>query len=366
MPLIREIINVLETAAPLRLQENYDNSGLTCGDSCRECTGAIVSLDLTPDVIKEAIADGINLIITHHPPIFKGLRQVVSGNAVSEMMIACIKNDISVYACHTNLDNVLPGVNREIAARLDLEQTRVLQPLSGTHRQLITYIPIDFFEKVRDTLFAAGAGAVGNYDECGFAITGEGTFRPLQGSDPFSGTLMVRQNEPEKRLEIIYPAHLENKLIQTLKGAHPYEEVAYSLYPMENKFSNLGAGIIGELAKPTTVQHFFEKVKAIFRTGVIKYSNTEKKEIQRVAICGGSGKSLTTSALRNNADLFLTADLGYHDFFSGEGQMIIADMGHFESEQFTSDLIARLITEKIPTFAVRKAASKTNPVNYFL
>ncbi len=366
MPLIREIINVLETAAPLRLQESYDNSGLTCGDPNRECTGAIVSLDLTPDVIREAIEQGKNLIITHHPPIFKGLRQLVSGDAVSDMMITCIKKDINVYACHTNLDNVLPGVNSEIAARLDLKQTRVLLPLSGTHRQLITYIPIDFFEKVRDALFAAGGGAVGHYDECGFTISGEGTFRPLQGSDPFSGTLMVRQYETEKRLEIIYPVHLENKVIQSLKDAHPYEEVAYSLYPMENKFSNLGAGIIGELAAPITVQHFFEKVKATFSTGVIKYSKTEKKDIQSIAICGGSGKSLITSALKNRADLFLTADLGYHDFFAGGEQMIIADMGHYESEQYTSDLILRLITEKIPTFAVRKAASKTNPVNYFL
>jgi hypothetical protein len=257
-------------------------------------------------------------------------------------------------------------VNSEIAARLHLEKTRVLQPMSGTHRQLVTYIPEAFFEQVRDTLFAEGAGAVGHYDECGFAISGEGTFRPLPGANPFSGKLMHRETEAEKRLEIIYPVNLENKIIKALKASHPYEEVAYSLYPMENKFSNLGAGIMGELNVPTTVEHFFEKVKAMFNTGVIKYSIANKKDIQRIAICGGSGKSLITSALKNGADLFLTADLRYHDFFSGEGQMIIADMGHFESEQYTSDLIVRLITEKIPTFAVRKAASKTNPVNYFL
>ena len=366
MPLIREIINVLETAAPLRLQESYDNAGLTCGDPGRECTGVLVALDLTHDIIKEAIGLHKNLIITHHPPVFKGLRQLISGDPISDLLIACIKNDISVYVSHTNLDNVLHGVNGEIASRLNLQQIRVLQPMSGTHRQLITYIPDAFYEKVRDALFAAGAGAVGQYDECGFATTGEGSFRPLPGSNPFSGTLMVRHTGPEKRVEMIYPLHLENQIIQALKDAHPYEEVAFSLYPMENKFSNLGSGVIGELTAPLTVQHFFEEVKTKFNTGVIRYCTATKTHVQRIAICGGSGKSLINNALANRADLFLTADLGYHDFFAGNGQMIIADMGHFESEQFTSDLIVRLITEKIPTFAVRKAASKTNPVNYFL
>ena len=202
MPLIREIINVLETIAPLQLQESYDNSGLACGDYDGKCTGALVSLDLTKEVVKEAITLNHNLIITHHPPIFKGLRQLVSGDPISELMIDCIKNEISVYACHTNLDNVsLNGVNGEIASRINLQQTRVLQPLSGTHRQLTTYIPVDFFDQVRDAIFAAGAGAVGRYDECGFTIKGEGTFRPLPGSNPFSGSLLERKTEPEKRLE---------------------------------------------------------------------------------------------------------------------------------------------------------------------
>jgi hypothetical protein len=215
-------------------------------------------------------------------------------------------------------------------------------------------------------MFTAGAGTVGLYDECSFSTGGTGTFRPLKGSNPYTGDLNIRSNEKEVRLEFIYPVYVENKVLQALHAAHPYETVAYSLYPMENKFTELGAGIIGELDEPVTVQHFFEQVKARFHTGVIRHSELFKTTVKKIAICGGSGKSLITSALKNNADLFLTADLGYHDFFLGGRQMILADMGHFESEQFTSDLILRLINEKIPTFAVQKAASKTNPVNYFL
>jgi dinuclear metal center YbgI/SA1388 family protein len=366
MPLIRDIINVLETAAPLHLQENYDNAGLACGNQDLECSGALVALDLTMEVINEAISLKKNLIITHHPPIFKGLKQLVSGDAVSELIIACIKNDISVFASHTNLDNVLHGVNGEIAARLNLQKTSVLQPLPGTHRQLVVFVPEKNEEAVKTAMFTAGAGTVGLYDECSFSTGGTGTFRPLKGSNPYTGDLNIRSNEKEVRLEFIYPVYVENKVLQALHAAHPYETVAYSLYPMENKFAELGAGIIGELDEPVTVQHFFEQVKARFHTGVIRHSELFKTTVKKIAICGGSGKSLITSALKNNADLFLTADLGYHDFFLGGRQMILADMGHFESEQFTSDLILRLINEKIPTFAVQKAASKTNPVNYFL
>jgi dinuclear metal center YbgI/SA1388 family protein len=366
MPLIRDIINVLETAAPLHLQESYDNAGLACGNQDMECSGALVALDLTMEVISEAILLKKNLIITHHPPVFKGLKQLVSGNVVSDLMIACIKNDINVYSSHTNLDNVLHGVNGEIAARLNLQKTRVLQPLPGTHRQLAVFVPEKHEESVKAAMFSSGAGTVGRYDECSFSTAGTGTFRPLEGSNPFSGALDIRSHEQEVRLEFIYPVHLENRILQALQTAHPYETVAYSLYPIENKFGELGAGIIGELNEPVTVQHFFEQVKTKFQTGVIRHSEIFKTTVKTIAICGGSGKSLIINALKNKADLFLTADLGYHDFFLGNKQMILADIGHFESEQFTSDLILRLINEKIPTFAVQKAASKTNPVNYFL
>jgi dinuclear metal center YbgI/SA1388 family protein len=366
MPLIRDIINVLETAAPLHLQESYDNAGLSCGNPYLECSGALVALDLTMEVIHEAILHNKNLIITHHPPIFKGIKQLVYGDAVSDLLIACIKNDICVYASHTNLDNVLQGVNGEIAARLNLQKTRVLQPLSGTHRQLVAFVPEKNEESIKSALFEAGAGTVGLYDECSFSTAGTGTFRPLKGSNPFTGKLNTRSNEQEVRLEFIYPVHLENRILEALHMAHPYETVAYSVYPLANKFGELGAGIIGELDEPVTVQHFFEQVKNKFHTGIIRHSEIFKPTISRIAICGGSGKSLIINALKNNADLFLTSDLGYHDFFLAGKQMILADMGHFESEQFTSDLILRLINEKIPTFAVQKAASKTNPVNYFL
>jgi dinuclear metal center YbgI/SA1388 family protein len=366
MPLIREIINVLETAAPLQLQESYDNSGLACGNPLQECTGALVALDLTQDVIEEAIHNNCNLIITHHPPIFKGLRQLTAGDAVAELIIRCISHGISVYACHTNLDNVLHGVNGEIASRLGLQQIKVLQPLAGTHRQLVVFVPQNNVDAVKNALFTAGAGAVGHYDECSFATPGTGTFRPLAGSNPFSGEMNSRNHEQEMRLEVIYPLHLEKSILQALHAAHPYETVAYSLLAMENKFNEIGAGVIGNLPEPLAIHPFLELVKTVFHTGAIRYAAGHQTHIQRVALCGGSGKSLINKALGMGADIFLTADLGYHDFFIPNGQMFLADMGHFESEQYTSNLILRLITEKIPTFAVLKAGSNTNPVNYFL
>lgn len=366
MQTIGNIINFLETVAPLQLQESYDNSGLASGDRHRTCTGVLAALDLTDAVIDEAILHQCNLIVVHHPPIFTALKNLVPGNMVTDMLLKAIRNDIAVYAIHTNLDNVLHGVNGEIARRLKLGSLRVLQPLSHTHRKLVTYVPTAHAEQLTTALFEAGAGSIGQYSDCSFSTRGEGSFRPLEGARPFVGTPGLRHREQEEKIEMIFPAHLQEFLLSILKKHHPYETVAFDILQLENHFDQLGAGALGKLPEPLEAPAFMQHLKLAFGTGVIRHTPLPNKKIEWVALCGGSGKSLINNALRNNVDAYITADLGYHDFFIPHERMLLADIGHFESEQYTPDLLVELIKEKFPTFAVLKSGVRTSPVNYFL
>jgi len=346
MQTLRHIINVLETVAPLHLQESYDNSGLLYGNPDMEIRLAHVSLDLTDDVMEEAIQQGANLIIVHHPPVFKALKRLSHNDPISQLLIKAVKHDIALYAIHTNLDNVLWGVNGEIARRIGLKNVRVLSPLMHTHQKLITFVPPQYLEKVQSALFEAGAGSIGMYDEASFFSEGHGTFRPAPGATPFSGEVGKRSVEPEMKLELIFPVHLKYQIIDALKGSHPYETVAYDILQLDNQFHEFGGGIVGELAETVSGKTFLDQIKTSFHTGVIRYSGNIDKTIQKVALCGGSGKSLINNALREKADIFLTADLSYHDFFIPGNRMLLADMGHFESEQFTSDLLVGVLNEK--------------------
>ena len=363
---VKEIINFLETVAPLQLQESYDNSGWVVGDPEQTCTGVLTSLDLTAEVIEEAIEKQLNLIVVHHPPIFKGLKQLVATDPVSRLLTKAIKSDLCIYAIHTNLDNVLWGVNGEIANRLGLQNTSVLSPLSDTHQKLVTFVPLAHAETVRNAIFQAGAGAIGNYRECSFGHSGSGTFKALENANPFVGEINQRHTEAEERIEVILPIHLQAAVLKAMTDAHPYETVAYDLFPLNNQFDELGGGIIGTLPNPMEENEFLSLLKNLFKTGVIKHSPYTGRKIQKVALCGGSGKSMIINSLRKKADAFITADLGYHDFFTPDGRLLLADIGHFESEQYTSDLLERAIKEKFPTFAVLKTGRNTNPVNYFL
>jgi dinuclear metal center YbgI/SA1388 family protein len=366
MPLIKDIINVLETIAPPRLQASYDNSGWVTGNPDEPCTGALVALDLTPAIIEEAAHHNFNLIIVHHPPIFKGLKQIMPNNPVARMISSAIKADLSIYAIHTNLDHVLSGVNGEIAQRLGLEKIKVLAALPDTHQKLVTFVPTNHAAAVRSSLFQAGAGAIGNYDQCSFNSVGLGTFRANEKANPFVGSINEQHHEQEERIEVIFPAELQKDVLSALFEAHPYETVAYDIYPLANEFETIGAGAIGYLSQPMAEIDFLSLLKKTFNTGIIRHSPFTGKQIQKVAICGGSGKSLIINALRNKADAYVTADLGYHDFFEPDGKLLLADIGHYESEQYTSDLLERAIKEKFPTFAVLKTGRNTNPVNYFL
>jgi len=366
MVFIKDIINFLETKAPLRLQAAYDNSGWVTGNPDQVCTGVLTSLDLIPSVIDEAIEKNLNLIIIHHPPIFKGLKQLMTDNPIARMLTAAIKADLNIYAIHTNLDHVLWGVNGEIANRIGLQNTKVLDPLPDTHQKLVTFAPIKHAAAVRAGLFEAGAGAIGNYNECSFNAPGIGTFKANENANPFVGAINEQHHEQEERIEVIFPIHLQKAVLSVLFSTHPYETVAYDIFPLENEFQEIGAGAIGFLPTPMEEKDFLSHLKKTFQTGVIRHSPLTGRLIKVVAICGGSGKSLITNALRNKADIYVTADLGYHDFFEPDGKLILADIGHFESEQYTSDLLVRTIKEKFPTFAVLKTGRNTNPVNYFL
>ncbi len=362
---IKEITNYLESVAPLHYQESYDNAGLLVGDANREIDAALITLDCTEEVVEEAIENNCNLIIAHHPIIFSGLKKITGQNYVERTIIKAIKNNIAIYAIHTNLDNIKTGVSAKIAEILGVENYKILSPKKDLLRQLAVYCPVSDTEKVKEALFQAGAGDIGNYDECSFSTKGEGTFRANEGCDPHIGNIGERHTEKEEKIEVIFPKYKENTIISALKQAHPYEQVAYQIYILDNIYENVGAGIVGELAQKVDTNRFLEMLKTKMQTDCIRHTKLVKNQIKRVAICGGSGSFLLSNAICEKADIFITADFKYHEFFDGENDIIIADIGHFESEQFTKDLIYDLLSKKFSKFAVRLSKVNTNPINYF-
>ena len=362
---LKEITNYLESIAPLAFQQSYDNSGLIIGDASSEVNAALITLDCTEEVVEEAIENNCNLIIAHHPIIFFGLKKITGQNYVERTIIKAIKNDIAIYAIHTNLDNVQMGVSAKIAEILGVENCKILSPKKDLLRQLVVYCPTSDAEKVRVALFDAGAGSIGNYDECSFSVKGEGTFRANTGCDPHIGNIGERHREKEEKVEVIFPRYLENSMISALKNVHPYEEVAYQIYILDNIYENVGSGIVGELPQKMDTKKFLEMLKSNMKTNCIRHTKLVKKQIKRVAICGGSGSFLLSNTICTKADIFITADFKYHEFFDAENDIIIADIGHFESEQFTKDLIYDLLSKKFSKFAVRLSKVNTNPINYF-
>ncbi len=362
---MQAVISFLEAGAPPSLQESYDNAGLITGNPAWECTGIICSLDATEEVIAEALENNCNLVVAHHPIVFGGLKKITGRNYVERTVIKAIKNDIAVYAIHTNLDNVLQGVSGRMADLLGLESRKVLSPRPGTLKKLYTFVPPAQAEEVRHALFAAGAGHIGQYSECSFAAAGEGTFKGEEGTNPFVGEPGRRHQEQELRLEVIFPAYLQQAVVTALQEAHPYEEVAYDLVSVDNQHPGIGSGAIGKLPVPLGEEELLRKLKEVFKLQVIRHTPLLNRQVSRVALCGGAGSFLINSALAQGAEVFVTGDMKYHEFFDADGRMLIADIGHFESEQFTIDLLAERLAEKFPTFAVLKTKVVTNPVRYF-
>jgi len=363
--LLCELTDYLESLAPPDYQESYDNAGLLVGRPDQEVTQALISLDCTEAVVDEAIDLGCNVIISHHPIVFKGLKRFNGKTYVERVVMKAIKHDLALYAIHTNLDNVTGGVNSKLAERLGLRHTAILSPKAGLLRKLVVFVPVTHAEPVRSALFSAGAGQVGNYDECSFNAEGYGTFRGGEGTDPFVGKPGEPHREKEVRVEVIFPANRERAILLALFETHPYEEVAYDVYRLQNPNQQVGSGLIGQLEQPLSEREFLGLLKEQLHTPVIRHTELRGKPVARVAVCGGAGGFLLGEAIRSGADVFVTADYKYHEFFDAEGKIVIADVGHFESEQFTQQLLLEIIQKKFPTFAVRLTGMDTNPIKYY-
>ncbi|HET8572303.1 MAG TPA: Nif3-like dinuclear metal center hexameric protein [Edaphocola sp.] len=364
---IREIIQGIHRFAPLNYQESYDNSGLQVGDIEAEARSALLALDVTEAVVEEAVSMGCNLIIAHHPVLFKPLKRLSGANSTERIIIKAIQNNIAIFAAHTNLDNMQKGVNLKIAQRLGIQNPKVLAPVSQNILKLHTYIPEAHAADLANYLFAAGAGAIGNYDECSFRQPGTGTFRPGPDTDPMIGKPAgPREYVQEQKLEVILPEERRDDVLRTLFRYHPYEEVAYGLVRLENTDQTKGAGMIGELPEPVAIQDFLALVQESMAARSVRYTQPHQNEVQRIAFCGGSGSFLLPAAIRQNADVFLSADFKYHQFFDAENQIIIADIGHYESEQFTVEIFSEILKEKFPNFATHLTNINTNPINYYI
>ncbi len=361
---IKEVTYELERIAPLSLQESYDNAGLLVGNSDAEISKILISLDVTEKVIEEALSKGCNLIISHHPVIFKGLKRITGGTYVERIVASAIKNDIALYAIHTNLDNVDQGVNSILCDKLDLINKEILSPKKELLRKLVVFCPVGYADKVREAVFAAGAGKIGNYDSCSYNGKGTGSFRGSEDTSPFVGEKGKLHFEEEIRIETIFPIYREREIISALIEAHPYEEVAYDIYSLENKFLSVGAGMTGELETEVDEIGFLNKVKKVTGVGCIRHTKLTGQKIKKVAVCGGSGSFLIGDAIRSGADIFLTGDIKYHEFFDADEKLVIADIGHYESEQFAKDLIYSVLIKKFPNFAVLISEMNTNVVNY--
>ena len=361
---IKEIVNALEMFAPLPLQDGFDNAGLQIGLTDAEATGALLCLDVTEAVVDEAIVLGYNLIISHHPLIFRGYKSITGKDYVERCIMKAIKNDIVIFSMHTNLDNAPLGVNYKIAEKIGLKNLRILEPKENSLMKLVTFVPTDYAEKVREALFNAGCGCIGNYDSCSYNLEGSGTFRAQEGTNPFCGTIGELHKEKEVRIETILPSFKMRAVEKALIGAHPYEEPAYDFYALQNKWAQTGAGVVGELDEPETETDFLKRIKKTFEVGCVKHTSLNGRLIQTVALCGGAGAFLLPKAVGAHADVFITGEVKYHDYFYYENDILVAEIGHYESEQYTKEIFFSILKELYPTLEVQMTRVNTNPIKY--
>ncbi|MDR1585748.1 MAG: Nif3-like dinuclear metal center hexameric protein [Prevotellaceae bacterium] len=361
---VKDICDIIEEFAPIALCESYDNAGLLVGDGQAEISGVLISIDVTEAVLDEAIQKGCNMIVSHHPLIFGGLKRLTGSNEAQRCAAKAIRNNVAIYAAHTNIDSVLQGVSGRMAEKIGLVNTRVLRAKTDILLKLAVFAPLAHAGKVRQALFDAGAGRIGNYDSCSYNIEGKGSFRAGEGTNPFVGNKNEIHTEAETRIEVVLPAYLKDKVIRALLQAHPYEEAAYDIYPLKNEWQQAGLGIAGDLPRPEREEDFLRRIKKLFSAGIVRHTALRGKEIKRVALCGGAGSAFLPDAIASEADIYISGDFKYHEFFNAENKIIIADIGHFESEVFTKEIFYEIITKKISTFAVRISDINTNPINY--
>lgn len=361
---IKALTDELEKLAPLPYAEGFDNVGFLVGNPNAELTGALITHDTLEETVEEAIAKNCNLIISFHPIIFKGLTSITGKTYVERVVLKAIKNDITIYATHTALDNSFRGVNATMADKLELHNRKILIPQKETIKKLTTYVPLEKVDSVRKAIFDAGGGTVGNYDHCSFNLDGRGSFRGNAQSNPQYGRKGEVHFEEETQLSVTFPKHRQPAVLKALFKAHPYEEVAYEVITLENTNQHIGMGMIGELEKAMTEEDFFDKLKKVFNLQVIRHSHFLIKPVKKVAVLGGSGAFAISAAKAAGADVYLTGDLKYHDFFQAEGKILLADIGHYESEQFTKELIHSYLKEKFRNFAIVLSERSTNPIQY--
>ena len=361
---IKQILTILEEMAPLAYAEDFDNVGLLVGDQENEATGVIVCHDALESVIEEAITKKCNLVVCFHPILFSGLKKITGKNYVERSILKAIKNDIAIYAIHTALDNHKNGVNKIFCDALGLKKTKVLVPKQNFIQKLVTYTIPENVEQVRNALFDAGAGKIGNYEDCSFNSQGIGTYMGNENSNPEIGERFEFVEAPEIKIEVTFEKHLQNKILKTLFAKHVYEEVAYEIYDLQNAHQNIGLGMIGELENPMSETEFLTFVKNKMQCGGIRHSALLGKSVSKVAVLGGSGSFAIKNAIQAGATMFLTADLKYHNFYEAENQIVLADIGHFESERYTKNYIVDFLKEKITNFAIVLSEENTNPVKY--
>lgn len=361
---IKEIAKEIEAFAPLAYQEDYDNSGFQVGSPDDEIKGVLITIDVTEAVIDEAIEKQCNLIIAHHPLIFGKVKKIIGRNSVERCIIKAIKNDITIYACHTNIDKMSNGVSARFAQKLGLVNCRTLVAESGLLEKLVTFVPQQQAEHVRQALYSAGAGHIGNYDHCSYNIDGKGTFRASNGCNPFVGEIGEDHTEPETRIEVILKKKDELRIIEALLANHPYEEPAYDIFELKNRYESVGLGTIGELENEEDEKEFLLRLKKTIDMGGIRHTELLGKKIKRVALCGGSGAEFLQDAIGQGADIYISCDFKYHQFFDAEKKILIADVGHFESERFTKEIFFEIVSKNNPKFAVYISSCKTNPINY--
>ncbi|WP_152287219.1 Nif3-like dinuclear metal center hexameric protein [Flavicella marina] len=364
MTTIRDIANSIEKLAPLNYAEGFDNVGLLVGDYKTEVTGVLVTLDTLENVVDEAIEKNCNLIVSFHPIVFSGLKKINGSNYVERVVIKAIKSNIAIYTMHTALDNSFNGVNAKICDVLGLSNKHILIPQKNTIKKLLTYVPIENADRLRKAMFAKGAGKIGKYDNCSFNVAGFGTYRGGEDSNPTIGTKGVLHTEKEIIIGVIFEKHLEGAILKAMFDNHPYEEVAYEITTIENKHQQIGMGMIGEFENEMKETDFLNFVKKTLHTDCIRHSKLSGKKIKKVAVLGGSGSFAIEDAKRAGADAFISADFKYHEFYKAENQLLITDVGHYESEQFTKNLLVDYLTEKFTNFAIILSDKITNPIYY--
>lgn len=360
---IKEVLSCLEQRFPLSWQEDFDNCGIQCGDKEREITGALICFELSDSVIDEAIRTGANLVISHHPLIFKGVKKIEPTNRVGRIICKAIENKILVYSMHTNVDSGIGGGNDLFAEKLQLKNVSVLAPAEGMYRKLVFFVPAMNADNVCQALYKVGCGKIGNYDRCSYNVHGEGTFRPLEGSNPYIGQMNKVESVEELRVEMIFPASIQRKVISTLYAEHPYEEPAFDIFKIENVSRQVGLGRVGELPEPMMPEQFFEYLKHQLHIEHLRYSGDMNKMIKKVAVCGGAGGSFIGQAMASGADAYVTGDIRYHDFFTPDNQMVIADIGHFEGEHFIKEIIYNELNKNFSNFAISKIKDEVSEVN---